>query len=675
MVEEVAHIHGSLAFAHERSAIAGLIVTTGALGLATFAYRYLSFADFSNDHFVHLALAQQMTFGALPVRDFVDPGLPLMSAFSALGQVLMGPGLHAELLLISFAFAVAAMLSGFVTARVSGSITIGLIAAALPVLVYPASYSYPKLLPYAAAFVAMWIYALRPTFARLIVVAAVIASAFLLRHDHGVILGCGTLVALAGRHGLSRQTLTVLGLCLATVLIVLSPYLIWVQANEGLGVYVTDGMAFSRREAEKATWALPTFTIDSSQALVTRLARRPVVNVQWQAEVPDAVVAQHEAQHGLTRLDPIGPRSWQYELSDWSRAGLRRLVTDPAVRDTYGINRSEFALEGEAQSESRLLRARLFGPGAGLQIRPNSVAALFYIVWLVPLVAVAIVVRTFTSRSGRLQPGGRPPKGGHYEIYETATRTVVLMAIVVQLAMDMTMLRDPLDTRIRDVLVPLAVLLAYIAGHLVYAPSRSLAKAVGLLAAVTVLGVPTVAAAAVGQMDERLELTQLSGGANGVASRIQMLQHEFEPPNDRTGTLPERYQPIVDYLRTCTPAGARLFTMTFAPELFFYTGSGFAAGLSSLTPGYYVTERHSSLMLDRLSHENVPFVVMDTDTMEEMPGNYPRVAAFVSGRYREVERFPIGTEKKFVVLAEIARQPDSRYGDKKLPCFAGTTHS
>ena len=56
----------------------------GALALAslTIAYRYLSFTDFSNDHFVHLSVAQQITMGALPVRDFVERGLPLMPGIS-----------------------------------------------------------------------------------------------------------------------------------------------------------------------------------------------------------------------------------------------------------------------------------------------------------------------------------------------------------------------------------------------------------------------------------------------------------------------------------------------------------------------------------------------------------------------------------------------------------------
>lgn len=656
MVERVAHAPGALIAAREWHALGAIVIPAGLAGLAAFAYRYLSFQEFSNDHFVHLALAQQMTRGALPIRDFVDPGLPLMAAFSAFAQVLIGPGLHAELLLISCAFGVASAFTCFIAARVSGSLTIGLAAAMLPLLVYPASYSYPKLLPYAAALAAVWAYARRPTRPRLFATGAIVAAAFLLRHDHGLIVAAGTIAALAARQGVSRHTATAFAGCLVAALVVAGPYLAWVQAHEGLGVYLRDGAAFSAREAEKATWGRPTFALDPSRPFVTRLARGPVVNVQWQREVPDAVIERHERDHGLTRLDLMGLRSWQYELSDWSPAALRRLVMDSAVRDTNGIDRSAFTLQVEAPAGARRYLTRVFGPGEGLRLRPNAVAALYYVVWLAPLAAAGVLARRWTTLA---EP----------------VRAVALMAIVVQIAMNATMLRDPLDTRIRDVLVPTAVLVAFISGWLIHAGSRWLARAVATLAAVLVVGVPLLAAAAAGEAGERIAMTGVFGGLSGMTTRARFLRHDFEPPRERTGTLPDRYRPIVDYLRSCTPAGSRLFTMTFAPELFFYTGAPFAGGHASLTPGYYVTDRHASLMLDRLTHEDVPFVIQDTDTMGEMTREYPRVSEFVASRYREVVRFPIGTEKKFVVLADARRRAARRYGGTDLPCFTAARHS
>ena len=85
-----------------------LALGTVVLALLTIAYRYLSFTDFSNDHFVHLSVAQQIMMGDLPVRDFVERGLPLMPLISAAGQGLFGEGLRSELWVIAIAYGIVA---------------------------------------------------------------------------------------------------------------------------------------------------------------------------------------------------------------------------------------------------------------------------------------------------------------------------------------------------------------------------------------------------------------------------------------------------------------------------------------------------------------------------------------------------------------------------------------
>ncbi|HKH72572.1 MAG TPA: hypothetical protein VKA59_14535, partial [Vicinamibacterales bacterium] len=75
------------------SAVAGAAVVAG---LLTAIIRYLGLEGFSNDHFQHLAAAQQMLLGEWPTRDFADPGMPLMYAASAAAQVVFGRSLFAE---------------------------------------------------------------------------------------------------------------------------------------------------------------------------------------------------------------------------------------------------------------------------------------------------------------------------------------------------------------------------------------------------------------------------------------------------------------------------------------------------------------------------------------------------------------------------------------------------
>ena len=85
----------------------------------------------------------------------------------------------------------------------------------------------------------------------------------------------------------------------------------------------------------------------------------------------------------------------------------------------------------------------VYGPGEGLRVRANATAALFYLVWLVPIAAALLLARTWSTSTPTI-------------------RALVAMSLVMQFAMNLTMLRDPLETRIRDVLVPVSLLIAWL---------------------------------------------------------------------------------------------------------------------------------------------------------------------------------------------------------------------
>src|SRR5689334_4863783 len=88
------------------------------LAVFTFAYRYLSFERFPNDHFVVLSRAQQVLLGALPVRDYSEYQAPLAVMLSAWSQMLFGISLRSELLLVCSAFAIGSAVTYLVAADV-----------------------------------------------------------------------------------------------------------------------------------------------------------------------------------------------------------------------------------------------------------------------------------------------------------------------------------------------------------------------------------------------------------------------------------------------------------------------------------------------------------------------------------------------------------------------------
>jgi hypothetical protein len=225
------------------------------------------------------------------------------------------------------------------------------------------------------------------------------------------------------------------------------------------------------------------------------------------------------------------------------------------------------------------------------------------------------------------------------------------MSLVMQLAMNLTMLRDPIETRIRDVLVPVSLLIAWVAGlgwRAAASARPTVARRVAVAGVlVTILG----GAAAVGDAATHVERANVVNGLDGVTQRLRTIRRVLSPPDERTGQLTPAYRTLVTSLARCTQPGARLLTLTFAPEIFFYTNRAFAGGHVSLSPGYYTSDRDATVLLQRVSSEDVPVVILDSQTEDEMLGDYPRIASYVRANYHEAWRVPITSEKAFVVLA------------------------
>src|SRR5437762_14022398 len=178
--------------APSRRALRGAAVAAGAIA---FGFRLIDVRDLSNDHYMHLAWAQQVLFGEVPGRDFVDPGLPGMYALSAIVQ-WPSPGPFSEAALSCALLGVAAAITCVVAADLAGSLFFGVLAAIFEILLYPRLYSYPKILVPAVALLLIQQYVRRPGRREIVLMALWADIAVLLRHDLGIYAVAGTGVAL-----------------------------------------------------------------------------------------------------------------------------------------------------------------------------------------------------------------------------------------------------------------------------------------------------------------------------------------------------------------------------------------------------------------------------------------------------------------------------------------------
>jgi len=230
-----------------------------AAGVLAFAFRLTILHDLSNDHYMHLAWAQQLLFGELPGRDFVDPGMPLMYTLSAIVQHVW-PGPFSEGVLSCLLLGIAAAATFLVVTELTGSIPFGVAATLFEIVMEPRLYSYPKLLVPAGALLLIQHYLRRPSRPRLIALAAWTGVAVLLRHDLGVYAaaGIGSALVVASGTDWRRSRRAVAEYAVALVVLML-PYVLFVQWSEGIGEHLHEALEFAKGEAHQRFIRPPSF--------------------------------------------------------------------------------------------------------------------------------------------------------------------------------------------------------------------------------------------------------------------------------------------------------------------------------------------------------------------------------------------------------------------------------
>lgn len=229
-----------------------------AAGAGTCLVRFLSFRGLPNDHYMHMAWAQQLLGGALPGLDFVEPGMPMAIGLSALAQ-LWWPGPFGEGMLCIAALGLASAATCYVIAAVVGSPLAGLAGAVVQTALFPRLYGYPKLLVPAVALLLMVHYVRARSIGAVFFLSAWTVAAFLLRHDLGVMtalaVACGVVAAPIPWQTRRADLLRYLVFGLALV----SPYLFYVQWTEGLAENVRAALEFGKSDVHQLliAWVPP----------------------------------------------------------------------------------------------------------------------------------------------------------------------------------------------------------------------------------------------------------------------------------------------------------------------------------------------------------------------------------------------------------------------------------
>lgn len=621
-----------------RAAGAGL-----AIFVLAFLYRLPDATALINDHFMHLVFGRQLLWGRLPVRDAVSLGMPLQTGLSAAAEWLVGYRLLSEGVVFSIAFAAAAVLTCAVIHRATNNLLIAVAGALFEVAIAPRTYSYPKIIVYAAGILLLWRYIDRPSNRRAVELGVATALAFYLRHDHGLYLGLVAVAVIAMRHGrLVRAAVQQIALLAATCVLLVAPFFAYVEAFGSVRSYVQDLRQFSAREHSSNPFEWPSWPLTSIGSLArwTSAQDRAVpIGIRWNPAASDARRREAADRYGL-KVPATGPvESGRYALHDPSTATGRALMNDPAIEDTSGIDRltGEIAVPGWYLGPVRLL--------PGIDSAPASAALLFYFFLVLPAAGAVVLARTRTP-SGPL---------GRWERVKIAA--VILVAILTFIGF----VRQALDARIPDAVVAPVVLGAWLSARFL-AGARPLWSRAARAVIVLALLIPVARSIVVaGGVEARLLRAETLG-----ATWRQLVT---SPPFDAWPAGGSARYRIVRYVRECTGPSEPLLVLWGGPEMYYYADRPFAGRIGLHMEGYYNSDVNQQGNTAALERDRPPVVITEPGRELRDLATHPSALAFLARHYHPLGELTVSDGTVLRVFGRTDRPSTSTHPDVGWPCY------
>ena len=282
----------------------------------------------------------------------------------------------------------------------------------------------------------------------------------------------------------------------------------------------------------------------------------------------------------------------------------------------------------------------------------NALAALFYTFYLLPVIACAMLAwgRITGTALGRSDEWRR-----------------VLPLVVFALAVNTTLLRDPLIYRLPDVAVPACILVAWLVPRLWRSTGAGRIAGRGLVlatATVFLFGVNVV-----GSPAENVNRAGLLLGPSGLLAHAQARVIELQArasPRQFPSPIIQALVPFFEYTDRCTAPDQRLFVAGEAPEVYVYARRLFAGGQPALRSGFFDTPADQRRLVSRLRQQQVPLALILTGSDAE---RFPLVMDALRRDFRPVLDIPVDGQGDVVVLASRRVRQKGVDVATGLPCF------
>ncbi len=599
----------------------------------------------TNDNFLHMTLAQQLLAGDWPMRDFFDGGWVLQYALGATAQLVVGDRLLAEAIVVGMAWACSTYIAFTVVRDVSGSTVGATLAGILLVLAAARGYSYPKAIVYAVACLMWWQYVRQPTTVRAVWFGVWAATAFYWRPDHGVYVAVAIALATWVAHGLGRAWATRCAAAGAAMLTLIAPLMLYTQVTFGLPQYLQTGMAVAWTEhTTQGPHAWPLLRFAGSILRVEPAdVYAPIVGIRWTAESSLAARNQVLANYGLTQVAGDGD-SVQVRLSTQALGELGRLVNDPIVEDTAGIDRSLSTLEPSSWPDRQRwafdhawMRIQVLPDLDDQTRRSEFIVAVFYLLPLVMALAARSMAETLAVPSG--------PR---------AFIAFAGFALLVHFAM----LRLPFPARAFDAAPVSAIVFGCCVVWLWRTTSGAGRTIVMRTSAVALTMFLMANVARAGQLTNPLTW----GQSMEELTASPPLQHYV----DRRARFTLQ---LAAYVRDCVPPSDRLLVLWFEPEIYYYSERLMAQRHLIFAPSWAALAHEQDATLEKVARFAPPIALARVSALEEYArATYPGVISYVESNYVIAATID-DSDERYLIFARKDRQPLRGFGAMSWPCF------
>lgn len=599
----------------------------------------------TNDNFLHMTLAQQLLAGDWPMRDFFDGGWVLQYVLTAAAQIVVGNRLLAEATIVGLAWACSTYIVFRVVRHVTGSTPGATLAGILLVLAAARGYSYPKAIVYAVASLMWWQYVRQPTAARAAWLGVWAAIAFYWRPDHGVYVAIAIALAAWAAHGFSRTWIARCTVAGGVMLALIAPLMIYAQLTFGLPQYIQTGLAVAWTEHTTQgphAWPILRFA-GSIVSIEPADVYAPVVTIRWTQGSSIDARNKALAVYGVTPLEAEGD-STRVRLSPRALTELRRLINDPIVEDTAGIDRSLATVPQSSWTnwqrwsfQYAWMRIRVLPGLEDQERRVEFIVAILYLLPCVMALAAGSMTRSLAVGFG--------------------SRAFVAFAGFAFLV-DLAMLRVPFQARVFDA-VPISAIVFGCCIVWMWRATAGSVRTVAVRTSVVIFAVLLVAnLARAGQFTNPLTW----GGAAGELVASPPLRHYV----DRRARFTLQ---LAAYVRECVPLSDRLLVLWFEPEIYYFSERLMAQRHLIFAPVWATLAHEQSATLQKVQRFAPPIVLARESALEEYArATYPGVIEYVESHY--VVATTIDNEnERYVIFTRKDREPVRGFGSQNWPCF------